>query len=1103
MVMSIMGMMHCFISVALYGEQKAEGNIKKLIEGFKNPSATSRPYVFWDWFDGVLTKKRIQNDLEQMKSQGVGGALISEFTLEHLLPQKGPVFMSDGWLEYYKYAIEEADRLGLKIYANLCSGWEAGGTWITPDLGQQRYVFSLTNAIGSRIFKNKLPLPALAVNDKYYKDSLVVAYKIINEIPVTRMNRDLVKVSAFSSQEGLTPKNLIDNNPATAWKIKITPENEKEYEDVWIQFEFNKAFEADKILLQFIFSQAWNGYLPKWKLQKSDDGITFTDILEEKKHSEITSFSTQKTKFYRVFFTHVFIKTLPSIGEIQFLKEDEKSNIIHEFAQNTEGQPEIHLDLSKDHRPAQISSKDYIDLTDKTKSDGSLKWNVPEGKWVIIRFGHIPSYTTTFRAKTGKSLESDFMSKKAVKHHFDHTGKILAEIAGPLCGKTLQSFWTDSWENNHFNWTPKMPELFKKYSGYSIMPYLAILCGYVVDSKEETNRFLYDFKKTIGNSLADIYFGVLTEESKKYGIGNTAEGIYHNCYGGENLKCYGRLTGAASEFWVNHNSFKVNCGRTKFSASANHVYGNKLVPTEAFTSRAHWREFPLQLKVAGDQGFCNGLNDIVLHGFAHSPEKFGIPGLTYGAGTHFNQNVTWWNQIKPLNDYWGRCQYLLRQGLFVADICSYGQMTSTEYETDICNGEVILTRMSVKDGKIILPDGMSYSVLSLPEDNKMPLKVLKKIGLLLDKGGIIAGSKPTGVNGLNDYLNSMEEFHKLADYLWKKYSKQIFSSTATALASLNIPVDFKCDNENILHYHRRTEDIDIYFISNFSSEWTVCVPEFRVNAKSPELWCPRTGNIRRNIPYTSKNKMTTVKLKLPPYGSTFVIFKPSNNDNIISAVRSINSDDPEFYPEVFADESNQNYLLASTNGKYQIEYKNGEKVEKEIKDIPSALKIKGPWKIIFPPNLGAPESIIFDKLISWITHSDEGIKYFSGTGSYFKEFNVPNNFIKKGNLLFLDLGDVKYVAEVILNGKNAGIAWTTPFRLNITDVVKLGNNQLEIKVINNWCNRIIGDHDLPKDKRITQAVMASKSVIKHRDLMDSGLLGPVKILVQKKEKFDN
>jgi len=737
-----------------------------------------------------------------------------------------------------------------------------------------------------------------------------------------------------------------------------------------------------------------------------------------------------------------------------------------------------------------------IDLSGFMDKDGRLQWAVPEGKWIILRTGHrMTGSKLTIAQPEADGLSVDWLSGAPVDIQFEHLGKRIIADAGDLKGKTLKFLHDDSFEDGFPNWTADILEKFQHYRGYDPRPYLPVLNGFIIGSVEVASRFLHDYRKTVADCMADGHYGQFARRCHENGL------LMHNEAAGPNrsgtmcmdgLKNLGRSDYPAGEFWLGlkhdeeggldeHQSYgvtRLEGGQnkvTKMTASAAHIYGKTLVSAESFTSFRHWLDYPGNMKQAADRAFCEGVNRMLIHAITCTRPEDGKPGYEYGAGTHFNPNVTWWPQAGPFLQYLARCQYLLRQGQFVADVLYYNgdwapnivEPKHTDpslgkgYDYDVCNEEVLLTRLSVKDGLIVLPDGMHYRMLVLPEERRMPVAVARKLRTLVKAGATVVGARPLSDPGLKDYPMCDREVTAIGEEVWgacdgvnvlqRVYGKgRVFWNMPLRdiLAGDAIAPDFEFSAASgafIDFIHRRTADEEIYFIVNRNDQPGTVHAWFRVKDRQPVRWDPVTGEAFDLPDFRVTGDRTGGEIAFLPFESMFIVFPRARVKGLPGMVRA----------------------------------------GKEIQSLP------GPWTVQFDEQWGGPASIVFDELTDWTLRPEEGIKYYSGTAVYRKRFDLPSGVKKSAGRLFLNLGVVKNIASVRLNGKDLGVVWTHPWTVEITAAVKEKDNLLEVNVINLWPNRLIGDATLPPEQRRTHTNIAFYD--KSKPLLSSGLLGPVTI----------
>ncbi|MBP7935503.1 MAG: hypothetical protein KA354_12730 [Phycisphaerae bacterium] len=999
-------------------------------QGFLRPPDSARPWVYWFWLNGNITPEGITADLEAMKRVGIGGVLIME--VDQGAPV-GPIdFMSPKWRELFKFVVAEAERLGLEVNMNDDAGWNgSGGPWIRPEQAMQKVVWTEVDVEGGKVFEGLLAQPKAVAG--YYRDIAVLAF------PATGAYRiEGIQVKAGYEVGGVGP---------------------------------------------------------------------------------------------------AVVKDLPA------------EMVIHR--------------------------KRIVDLTARMDRGGKLAWDVPAGKWTIVRYGHTCTGVENAPAPaTGRGLECDKLSKEGIEAAFaGMMAKLIADV-GPAAGKTLVTTHIDSWENGSQNWTARMREEFKARRGYDMMPFLPTYGGRVIDSLEISERFLWDLRQTISDLVVENYADHMRTLARKHGLKLSIE-----AYGGptDDLPYAGRADEPMCEFWIGGGAFNT----IKEMASAAHIYGKPILGAEAFTANdsERWQEWPGSIKALGDRAFCDGISRFVFHRYAMQPWLDRVPGMTMGPwGLHYERTSTWWDWTPAWHQYLARCQFLLRQGLFVADLCYLQPEASPQglaghapssYDYDGCSAEAVLTRMAVKNGRIVLPDGMSYRALVLPDGQPMTVKLLGKISELVQAGATVVGPRPPKTPGLTDYPACDGELKRLADELWGDGSgttvKEHHHGKGRAvwgmapdqvLAADGVAPDF-IGGPGIRYIHRAADETDIYFVANAHPRDVAVTGTFRVKGKAPELWWPDSGRIESASVFTEVDGGTRVLLPLGPSGSVFVVFRKAaqkgdaavavsrDGKPIISlatvppkrivvtkahygppgdaartrdvtakaqklvdagqtsfvVARMAEGDDPAFGVVktlvVDCTAGDESYTATGTDpqlidlappapasqkiitlaagvdgglkaeawqpGKYEIKTASGATRQVTVPALPVAQQIAGPWELRFPPKWGPPEKVTLDKLASWTDNSDAGIKYFSGTATYAKTFTVPADLLAKDRRLHLDLGKVAVMAEVTLNGKSLGTLWKPPYRVDISEVAKAGENTLEVRVVNLWINRMIGDEQLPED----------------------------------------
>lgn len=781
---------------------------------------------------------------------------------------------------------------------------------------------------------------------------------------------------------------------------------------------------------------------------------------------------------------------------------------------------------------------DVKDLTDLTR-DGRLRWEAPEGRWTVLRFGcavreeasmdpevGYHRIKNTISAETG--WEIDPMSSGAMDRHFAHSGARLIEDAGELAGRTLSFLQIDSWEVGIPTWTQDFTGEFRTRRGYDPIRYLPALLGKTLDTPDVGARFVWDFRRTIADLIAENYYGRLTQLCHEHGLGTHCEagGPFYTHFI-DAMECQGAQDVPMAEFWSSRrpiqlwgDSFEVvqgvsspffhtveeeypaTCfGTIKQLADAAHVYGKNICQAESYTStNEDWSEDPYFLKALGDRAFCLGLNRQILSFYVHQSTLTDKPGYEWEhVGTHFDRNITWFPLSHGWLTYLARCQHLLRQGVFAADIVYFaGQAVPnfvlldrkpvSGFDFDVINAQALLTRASARDGRLALPDGVTYRYLVLPEgaaESATP-QVLQKMRELVEGGVTLVGSRPRHSLGLTNYPGSEQQVKELADALWGTDPKDrgalpvgtgrvIWGRALEEVIRADrlepdvefrgVPADVEVD-----WLHRHGAQHDIYFLANLSEQAISVEAVFRIHERVPELWDPVTGEMVDLLEFHQEGLRTVIPLQLAAKQSFFLIFGRVSHGPRAAGARN-------FPP------------------------------------LRQIARLAGPWEVRFDAAWGGPEKVTFRNLEDWSQRPEDGIRYYSGKATYRKKFDLPSSGHRR---VFLDLGEVKNVAQVRLNGKDLGVVWTAPWRVDVTAVATTEGNELEIDIVNLWPNRLIGDGLLPQDRRFTKTNVRTYDtphpVFRYSDtevtrgeaefsdvtpdLLRSGLLGPVTLLAE-------
>lgn len=1110
-------------------------NAQSLEKEFINPSDSARPWVYWFWLNGNLSKEGITADLEAMKRVGIGGVLIME--VDQGTPKGRYTFGSSEWREIFKFMLSEADRLGLKVNMNNDAGWcGSGGPWITAENSMQNIVWTETVVEGSKKTEVKLPQPK-ALNN-YYGDIMVLAFPT-PEGDDKKVSDYVPEVKSNSRETGFDGKKLIDKNLNTQVELSQPTSDHPQY----VELVFPKPFTSHLLTIRFGKQKT----ALKGKFEVSDDGKYYKTVKEFESGAASVSLEYDEltANRYRIAFSKDTKETSApqkvDIAEMEFsntrIKDiDTKALFLRNRNSNTIMVPAEFPSVSSKYT---IQAGQVLNLSDKMKTDGSISWDVPKGKWTILRIGHTTNGMTNHPSpEGGRGYECDKLSKKASTIFFNGLIRKLAEDSKSFVGKSFVSAHIDSWETGSQNWTPGFYEEFKKRRGYDPVPFLPVMMGLIIDNYEVSERFLWDLRTTASEMMLENYVENMYNLSHQNGLQLSIE-AYSKCITDE-MTYAGRADEPMGEFWA-WNRYWMDFSCTEMSSAA-HVYGKKIVGAEAFTANGNekWLNHPANIKDLGDWAFCEGINRFVFHRYAMQPYENIKPGISMGPfGLHYERTQTWWEQSLPWHQYLTRCQYLLQQGLFVADICYLApeftpqtwlaplKRDDAKYNFDGCTPEVVLARMFVKDGLIMLPDGMNYKILVLPSTETMTPKLLRKIKDLVEAGAIIVGAPPKKALGLSNYPQCDEEIKQLTAELWGKCDgitvkenrfgkgRVVFGKTPEeVLAGMSIGRDFS--SGTFLRYtHRNINGADFYFVANPTQKNITTTCQFRIPGMQPELWNPMTGKIEKAAQYETADGYVKMPVTLDPSGSVFVVFRPENKTGV--SVKELTRNGEPVNTDIRENKQQAFEMTVAQSGKYKLITSDGKNSHFEIKKEIQPFEIKGPWKVEFIEGMGAPAKTTFEKLISWADHKDQNIRYYSGNAVYSKKVSISRSMIGKNKKLTLDLGKVEIMAEVRINGKPSGILWKAPYRIDITDAVKAGTNTIEIKVVNLWVNRLIGDEQLPDPSERNKNSGSLKSWPewvtegkpnptdrysfttwkvwkKDAPLVASGLLGPVRII---------
>jgi hypothetical protein len=1073
-----------------------------LEKAFRNPSASAKPWVFWYWMHGAVSKVGITADLEAMKEVGIGGAYLMPIqdTLSSIPFQPTARQLTPGWWALVKFAMQEAKRLHLQLAMHVSDGFAlAGGPWITPALSMQKLVWTKTYIGEDRSGKIRLEQPE--TNEGFYKDIAVFAY------PANCSN-------AFSDTVFIPT--AITSNGANVNFLSFPGDDKQSFRSdttCWIQYKYPEPFTCRSVK---IHTGGNNYQAQRLIIQSSDDGINFRPVsrLESPRHGwqdtdeDVThAIPATTAKYFRFVYNKEgsepgaedldAAKWKPSFKVNGIYLSDEP--VINQYESKNGSVWRVSKYTTTGQVPpnAVVPLRSIVNLSGKMDANGDLNWMPPPGNWVIVRIGHTSTGHTNATGGGGKGLECDKFDPVAIKLQFDNWFAKAFEKTDPILAKeVLKVFHVDSWECGSQNWSDAFPVEFKKRRGYNMIPYLLAMTGVPVENAATSEKFLHDVRQTIAELVNEIFYVTLNKLAHQKGCSFSAESVAPTMVS-DGLLHYKNVDMPMGEFWLNSPTHdKPNDMLDAISGA--HIYGKNIIQAEAFTTlRMNWAEHPGNLKALGDRNFALGINKMVLHVFTHNPWMDKKPGMTLdGIGLYFQRDQTWFKQSKAWIDYLARCSALLQMGKPVVDIAVF---TGEEVpRRSILPDRLVNTLPGIfgkekveaekkrlaNEGQPLrtIPDGVTHSAnMADPEDwidplngyaydsfNPDALMTMKVVnGRVVTPGGasyailVIPGKHPMNPNGAltASSLNKLKQLAKAgAKIIIDRSFIRSFEENKNVVAApyseetfkkLSLERDVQVFNRpnTVAWTHRKLANADIYFISNQADSSNSVKISFRTAGRQAEIWNTQTGEIEDVYSNTIGDR-THLQIDLHNNQSVFIVFRK-------------------------------------------------RRVEKRIEDYilvpPETIKeISGPWKVQFDKNYGGPAaSVVFDSLKSWTLHTNPMIRYYSGTAVYTSFFNYSE---QEGKIAWLIFDSVCNIATVRINGIDCGTVWTKPFALYISKAIKPGENEIEVTVTNTWHNRLIGDNLLPVDKRVTWTTAPFR--LKDKPLLPAGLIGKVTLMIK-------
>ena len=1071
-----------------------QNSIEELQRGWENPPLSARNRVWWHWMNGNITKEGIRKDLQWMKDTRQGGVHNFDAALgTPTIVDKRLIYMDEGWKDAFAYAVKVADSLGLEFTVASAPGWSStGGPWVSEQDAMKKLVWSEAYASGN--VNMSLPEPphttgafldgapagrgTAGTNYEYYEDIAVIAVKQ----PADRQTVSSLGAKVTASGGNFTLQQLTNGSISDA--VMLPRDDKAGF--AWIQYEFPTSVTIKSLKMVGAGSGRFGDGPAMTQLEASDDGITFKTVCDVRSGSvaQVTmSVPVTTAKYFRVkvanpramgggFFGTGGGPSAPPAGTMIAELELYPYSRVHRFEDKAAFSSASNLTAVPTPTAQNEVFPSVEDVVDVTANyiNGKLSWNAPEGNWKIIRYGWSLTGKQNHPAPLeATGLEVDKLDPEAWTRYFHTYLDMYKDASDGLMGQRgVQYVLTDSYEAECETWTPAMFNEFKTRRGYDLKKWLPVLSGEIIGSPQQSDAFLFDWRTTIGELIADNYTLLSKIAKEDYGmLGRYTESHEGGrAYVGDGMDLKATAEVPMSAMWVTapwvpvgpdgQPDMSVYDADDKESASVAHIYGQNIAAAESMTAPGgggkSYSYHPGNLKYVADRELSNGINRFVIHESAHQPDDVHVPGMSLGGiGQWFNRHDSWAPMADIWADYMSRSCFMLQAGKNVADILYYygedANITSLfqrspsipiGYQWDYLNPDGLLHHISYDKGQLVSTGGTAYKVLWMDRNMEvMSMPVLKKIASLVQAGAWIGGVRPSRPASLND---DVTEFAALVADIWDSGRNNVVETKELAdllkaagiSEDVNIPVGFK-------FLHRTLPGIEIYWVNKPAKDYQTTTLSFRVNGMKPMLWHPDNG-LQEEVSYTQHDGRTDVRLNLVPDDAVFVVFSGKAENEFISPAVVKKSETP----------------------------------------------LDGKWTVYFQEKRGAPTSAEFTTLGSYTDSTDEGIKYFSGIASFTKSFEV-----QQGEKTVLDLGRVADLAKVYVNGEYCGAAWKEPYLVDISKAVKLGSNSLEVKVANVWVNRLIGDEQ-PGATRIGWT--DAQGFNGQEPLLPAGLLGPVKVI---------
>jgi hypothetical protein len=996
--------------------------------------------------NGNVTWDGAQADMDWMKRVGIRGlqsfdaGTASMQVVETRLP-----YMTPGWKDVFRETAAYAEKTGLELGIAASPGWsETGGPWVTGPDAMKKMSWSVTRVHGGAPFSGTLRKPPTTTGifqtstagwvlggrtpgqnpPEYYVDQKVLAIRVPDDatLPTPTITASGGTVNAEALSDGDLETTAVDLAAATETGGTS-----------WIQFDYGRPVTVRGMVFSTSAAGAYfrgldldsHSGVPTtlFRLESSDEGQSWHDT-----DTQVQTGTPERTisvdSVHARYFRLVSVKQPPApprkLGRFERPEPPPPTSIpirelvlrgeasVHSFEEKAAFFPNTaYYDLPTGTAGTDVAVKTsgVVDLTGRMRPDGSLDWTPPAGEWLVLRIGYsLTGAMNRPASPEATGLEVDKLDRDAVKRSMDTYLSMYRDATGGLMGKHgLRAMMFDSWEASHANWTPLIRQDFKRLRGYDPTPWLPALAGYVVESPERSDQFLWDWRRTLEQLLKENHYDFLTTMLHRIGMiryGESQEALFAATGDGMEMKQSADVPMGAMWLVTTPGEIEpVYFNDLQESASVAHIWGQNLTAAESLTGGPPFGSAPWDLKSTADAILLAGVNRFVIHTSTHQPLSKG-PGLTLGVGQYFTRNETWAEQAKPWVDYLSRASFILQQGQAGSDLAVfYGEAdpivvtyrtsypaVPDGYRYDYVNADAILNKLAVRNGTITTATGMNYRALFLGKGaERVSLPVLRKLLEMVRQGAVLIGTEPSGSPSLAD---NPAEVAAVINTLWPGGSEatvgkgRVFAAAdaTAALQTIKLAPDFTYTKPNpdswVMFIHRRLANGDAYFLSNRTDRAETIEASFRVTGRKAEFWDPATGEITPAA-YRTEADRTHVTVPLDRRGSIFVVFR-----------EPMGSERSRALPQTI---------------------------------LQTVVEVNGPWQVAFQAERGAPATATFDKLADFRENSDPGIRYFSGIAIYTND--VQLSVQPQDAHLWLDLGQVCDLAEVWVNGKLVGTLW--------------------------------------------------------------------------------